>query len=100
MSHCQTKLMEILEAIGLDIVEEHPAGPYKIDLFCPTFNIGFEADGKFYHGWKRDEKRDKLILDTFGIPILRLTDTEILKKKFEEKTKQKILDFIHENVKE
>jgi len=100
MSKCQTKLMKMIEDLGLDVVEEYPVGPYKIDIYCHTFKLGFEADGKFYHGWKRDERRDKWILDNFGIPILRIKDTEILDSKKVEATRNKILEFIHENVKE
>ena len=83
----QLKLEKILKSMGFQTVLEYPVDQYKLDVFLPNYNIGFEYDGPF-HWKKRDQKRDAQIKEKHDIMIMRVTDVN------DKDLKEKILHFI------
>jgi very-short-patch-repair endonuclease len=78
----QISLEKIIREIGLETELEYPVGKYSLDIYCPEINKAVEYDGWGHHK-NRDEKRDKEILEKFGISIFRiknLKDEEAIKE--------------------
>lgn len=73
----------LVEVMGFIVEDEYPAGPYSIDCYVEEVHAGFEYDGKDFHSptkrRRRDEDRDRWILEELGIPIMRVTDEDLLK---------------------
>jgi very-short-patch-repair endonuclease len=68
----QLELQKIIEKdIGLQTILEWHVEPYFLDIFLPELNKAVEYDG-WGHGKNRDKKRDKEILEKYGIEILRI----------------------------
>jgi len=78
----QLQLEKIIKEIGLQTILEQEFGYYKVDIFCPEVNKGFEYDGIGHHK-NRDMKRDQWILDNFKVKIFRVTnlkDPDLIKE--------------------
>ena len=82
----QIKLQGIIESLGFETILEKKFGDYFIDIFLPEIGKGIEWDS-IGHYKKRDNKRDKILLNEYDIPVLRITD---LKDK---ELGKKILEF-------
>ena len=68
---------------------------FKIDCYVPEINLGFEANGKLFHGFKKkDDKRDKYLFIMHGIRILRIPE-KMLNAKQADKVRKKVLEFIN-----
>ena len=67
------RLEKFINEMGFETIPEYTVGQYSIDIYLPEFNLGVEYDGPM-HGMskKRDQKRDKEILDEHGIAIMRV----------------------------
>lgn len=74
------KLFEFLTLAGYFVINEKNFLRYSIDCFVPELNIGFEADGDYWHGradtMVNDKIRDQQLLE-IGIIIVRFSETEI-----------------------
>jgi len=66
------KVVRRLERINIPCMVEVDFPPYKIDIYIPDAHIGVEVDGP-HHSEKKDKKRDKYLMDTYNLPIIRLT---------------------------
>jgi very-short-patch-repair endonuclease len=55
-------LERAVAALGFPYERQKPIGPYYADFAVPDLGLVIEVDGKG-HGGRRDEKRDKEILD-------------------------------------
>lgn len=56
---------------------------YTVDVYIPKpYHIGFEADGDYWHtrpgARQKDEYRDKFLLKYFKLPIIRLSQEDLL----------------------
>jgi len=99
MSKPQKKLGGLLKGIishriaPNHFVSSKIANFHVIDWYSPKLNIGFECDGKKFHNQKKDEIRDKEILELHNIKIFRFDSQDIMKKGDEiMKQIQKMLD--------
>jgi len=78
----QMQLQKIIEDLGFETILERKFGDYSVDIFLPEVNKAIEYDG-IGHYKKRDSKRDQILLEVYGIMVLRivdLKDEEILNK--------------------
>ena len=75
------QLHDLLVDLGFDVEDEKSCSPYSLDCYVSELHLGFEADGDLYHSGqrkrRRDADRDRVILDDYGIPVLRLRDKEL-----------------------
>ena len=72
----QMDLQKYIESKGLQTILEYKVEPFILDIFLPELNKAVEYDGKPFHGKRRDEKRDKYILETYKIQIFRYKSEE------------------------
>lgn len=67
--------------VGIEI--EVPFGPYRVDLYDPSTQTAFEADGAYWHNRVERERpgyhamRDEYLSATHGVKVLRFTGEEI-----------------------
>jgi len=53
-------------------------GRKSVDAYLPPpYHLAFEADGEYWHDEKRDAKRDRELLERFGLPVIRFTGKEL-----------------------
>ncbi len=80
-------LCDILKSLGFElIVPEAQFGLYRVDALLAEEWVAFEADGNYHFTPERqayDAQRDTNLLKRFGLPVVRLTGTEV-KRLFDE----------------
>ena len=61
------------------VIPEERFGAYNVDFLLAEEWLGIEVDGDGWHKntQEKDARRDALILETFQLPIVRITQTEI-----------------------
>lgn len=64
------------------VIIEAPFGRYRVDIYLPSpYHLGFEVDGNYWHGLPGRQqgyrKRDEHLLREFGLPIVRISETEV-----------------------
>lgn len=109
MTKCQQILHNILEdEFKFTVFDDYPlvfssGKAYYIDCVVMGKGIsmlGFEADGKFTHTFKKKDKaRDEEILRIYGIPVLRVSDKLLMTKKQRVKAIKMIQEFIDDHKK-
>ena len=63
---------------GLRFRQQHPAGPYILDFYCPSAMLCVEVDGSHHDQTvAADERRDRW-LGKRGITVLRISASEVL----------------------
>ena len=79
-----------LEKILADLLKEFPQvifqqrfGRHTVDAYIPyPYHIAFEADGNYWHNRsgakRRDQRRDRELFKKFKLPVIRLTEAELL----------------------
>lgn len=65
------RIERILDDMGVSYLSEEPFKPYKVDILLPEFWAVIEIDGP-YHSRRHDIDRDKLLLEEYGLPTLRI----------------------------
>lgn len=76
-----------LNEAGYESSQERVIGRHTIDIFLDRKNIGIEVDGP-WHYHKRDAKRDKELLDKFGVRIFRIKDEDVFESNKEQIMKE------------
>ena len=59
---------------GLQFRRQYSVGNYILDFYCPALRLAIELDGDYHYHMEqpdRDWKRDKVLLEQFGIKTLR-----------------------------
>jgi very-short-patch-repair endonuclease len=78
-------LIRICESLGVEWEDEKRFGRYSCDIYLPYFKIDLECDGIYWHTLpgapEKDRRRDKFLLEKYGIKTIRVTDEEINKDK-------------------
>jgi very-short-patch-repair endonuclease/DNA-directed RNA polymerase subunit RPC12/RpoP len=72
---------------NIELKHQYKIGKKKVDFLLPDYKIVLEIDGELYHGVenkKRDEERDKYIINILGNDwdVLRIKTNDINKKAF------------------
>ncbi len=70
-SDAHLQVSKILERAGLEIMDEVPFPPFFADVYIPSHHCVVEIDGP-QHEKKRDEKRDKRLLEEYGLPVFHI----------------------------
>ncbi len=52
-------------------MEEVSFPPFSVDVYIPSHHVVVEIDGP-QHEKKRDEKRDKKLLEEYGLPVFHI----------------------------
>jgi len=64
-----------------EVRREERFGCYRIDAYLPApYHLAFEADGNYWHRErsKNDAERDATLLRKYGLPVVRLSEFELL----------------------
>ena len=70
-SDAHVQVSKILERAGLEIMEETSFPPFSADVYIPSHHVVVEIDGP-QHEKKRDERRDKKLLEEYGLPVFHI----------------------------
>lgn len=71
---------EELERQGIEFEQEKPMGRFVIDFYLPQQKIAIEADGNYWHSFKKAKetaKRKNKCLDSRGIKVFRFKEDQI-----------------------
>ena len=65
------------------VIREQRFGRYRVDAYLPPpYHLAFEADGVYWHDRpervKHDARRDAYLLAEYGLPVVRLGETELM----------------------
>jgi len=71
MTGIHKKVIAYLKDKNVELEIEKEFSPYSVDIYLPKLNVAIECDGGKWHGYpygtERDKKRDKLIIDKYGV---------------------------------
>ena len=70
-SDAHVQVSKILERAGLEIMEEISFPPFFADVYIPSHHVVVEIDGP-QHEKKRDKRRDKKLLEEYGLPVFHI----------------------------
>lgn len=81
----QQKLLVFLKQAGFEGLRmEESFGRYRVDIYAPSHHLAFEADGGAWHEnhpfrdqVTRDRKRDRILLEEHGLPVVRMSEADI-----------------------
>lgn len=65
------RVEELLDEMAIAYQSEYSFPPYKIDIFLPEWWCAIEIDGPA-HLRKRDQKRDEVLKEEYGLLIMRI----------------------------
>lgn len=82
---------KLLDEMGVNYISEKGWQPYRVDIYIPEWHLAIEADGPMHNKWK-DQKRDNFLLETYGVPVMRVSQNNYHK----EACKKYILEFIED----
>jgi len=83
-THPEQKLANFLERAGFRIQREKNFGHYRVDVYLLDYHLAIECDGVYWHRVTERNRpgyyanRDQVLMERFNLPIVRLTDAEIL----------------------
>ena len=66
---------------GYKFRRQHSVGPFVMDFYCPERKLAVEVDGDshFLEGKELYDKEREEYINSFGIKILRFTNSEVFK---------------------
>ena len=68
---------------NLQFYRQKPLGDYIVDFYCPIKKLIIEIDGgQHYENGeiiKKDKEREKFLIQTLKLKVLRFTNTDIIK---------------------
>lgn len=77
-------LLTVFLADFPEVIPGKQFGPYRVDAYLPPpYHIAFEADGEYWHQRVEerdpghDQRRDAYLLETYGLPVIRLTEGDL-----------------------
>jgi very-short-patch-repair endonuclease len=75
----QRALVRLLDEFP-EVIEQKVFGPFRVDAYLPApYHMAFEADGD-RHNPVYDAARDQFLLSVFALPVVRLTNSEVLQE--------------------
>ncbi|MCX6752193.1 MAG: endonuclease domain-containing protein [Candidatus Nomurabacteria bacterium] len=73
------KILKNKKLANLKFTRQKPIDHFVVDFYCSKLGLAIEIDGKIHTFQKtRDEERDNLLKQKFGLKIIRYTNEEIL----------------------
>lgn len=76
MSDLHRAVVRWLEALGLEVMEEVPFPPYRVDVYLPAYHVAVEADGPAHAGG-RDARRDAELARVYGLPVYHIMERDV-----------------------
>ncbi len=78
-SPIEEKLVSALQRFGVEVICQHPIGPFLADIYIKEDRLVIECDGAEWHKDKeKDAKRDRFMREK-GYSVIRFTGKEISK---------------------
>ncbi len=75
-----SKVLKNEKLINFKFTRQKPIGNFIADFYCAKLKLAIEIDGKIHKFQKiRDDERDNLLKQEFGIKIIRYKNEDILK---------------------
>ena len=69
-------IADCLDFFGMRYEQQCEFGPYTTDFYIPDIKMVIEADGKYGHLYKKDVKRDHVLIIDHGVEyILHVRDS-------------------------
>ena len=83
MTDAEAKLWRAVrrnQIVNLSFRRQHPVGPYTLDFYCPSLQLGIELDGGQHaeNNTQRVDQRRTRWLASKGITVLRFWNNEVL----------------------
>jgi len=73
------KVLKNEKLADFKFTRQKPLGNFIIDFYCAKLHLAIEIDGEIHKFQKtRDEERDNLLKQKFGLKIIRYTNEEVL----------------------
>ena len=85
-TNIEQRIQDLLDEHGIDYIknDRNVISPYEIDFYIPSFNLGIECNGLYWHSCHRKDKNyhyDKFIrCDDIGIQLLQFWGSDITHK--------------------
>jgi very-short-patch-repair endonuclease len=92
-SNPHKRIEKVLDEIGLNYESEYSLPPFTIDIMLPEYWLGIEIDGP-YHTKSKDQKRDKYLLEHYGLYLLRFRNKD---RQSKEEIEAAVLDIIDQH---
>ena len=92
----QVKLEKILNKLGYQTMQNIGFYPYVADIFIYDLCLAIEVDGGLHKEGSRDKKRDKYLLEQYGVKTIRIKNELIdnfTDKELKEYVKNCLQDF-------
>lgn len=70
------QLVSLVTQMGFQVRIEEPFAPYVVDVYIPEMHVALEADGP-RHSKRKDALRDAVLLEQYGLPVLRFANKEL-----------------------
>lgn len=81
LSKPHRKFLDMLEEAGFACSNEHSIPPYySLDIYLKDYHVAVEIDGP-HHSRPRDAKRDRIMLEVWGIPTFRVSIKSLTAEK-------------------
>ena len=78
---------------NLKFTRQKPVGDFIVDFYCASLCLAIEVDGEI-HDRQRDEERDNILLEKFGVRVVRYKNEEVLNNI--EKVQENLIQRIRE----
>ncbi|OIO29703.1 endonuclease [Candidatus Nomurabacteria bacterium CG_4_10_14_0_2_um_filter_30_12] len=74
-----SKILKNKKLIDLKFTRQKPIGNFIVDFYCAKLKLAIEIDGEIHKFQKtRDDERDNLLKQKFGLRILRYKNEDVL----------------------
>lgn len=93
--HLWETLLRKKQLLGLRFLRQRPIDNYIVDFYCPKQKLVIEIDGEIHEQHKEYDADRTIILERYGVRVLRFSNNEILKNisGVESKIKTFLLNF-------
>lgn len=78
-TNLELALRALLDSLGVEFLEQHQIGNYKVDAYVPRIGLVIEADGSYWHQDEAKEKRRDayLLRNPLVSSIVHLSDAQL-----------------------
>lgn len=75
-SNGEIELFDFVQSLCPDVTANFKLKGYEIDVFCPTYSVGFEYHGLFYHSERKTHRLKYQIAKDHGIRLIQIYEDE------------------------
>ena len=74
-----SKILKNKKLVGFKFTRQKPIGNFIVDFYCASLKLAIEIDGEIHKFQRvRDEERDNILKQKFGLKIIRYKNEEVL----------------------